>query len=443
MIRRTVREWDEIDYDPDPENPRTLPRREADLIAAAAKASPLAGPSGESVIDHGRHSLRAKGVVGVVAADGCALEILPKIDFPGESGEQAEGGIRRRLVQMLAVAHDMDIGAGQVTAMDWQRETLLEILIKLFSEQLADAVRQGMPRSYVAQEEDLAVLRGRLDLARQFTVLAANPARLACRFDELSPDIELNRAMKAAVKRLSWVSQSEDNLRRLRELAFAYADIAAVSASALAWNKIILDRTNARWRQLLNLAKLLLDERFQTTSTGGGAGFSLLFDMSELFEKYVACMVVNSLAGGKLRAVPQGGRKYCLEDDGGRGYFQTKPDILVKGNGSKVVQIIDTKWKRVESPNDADPKQGVSQSDVYQIMAYGQLYDCPRLTLLYPHHSGLSGEGGIQVDYRVNIEATDRRLEIATVNVAEANQGVAEQLRCLLASARNRPAEAG
>ena len=62
-----------------------------------------------------------------------------------------------------------------------------------------------MPRRYVGHEDDLSALRGRLDVKRQFTVLAASPQRLACRFDELSTDIALNRIMKAAT-RASWRS---------------------------------------------------------------------------------------------------------------------------------------------------------------------------------------------------------------------------------------------
>ena len=120
----------------------------ADRIAAVAATSPLAGRGGGGILEHGRKALRARGVVGVIAAEGCALEILPKIDIPGEEGAQATGSIRRRLVHMLAVALDLKIDAGQVTALDWQRETLLEILIRLFSEKLVDAVRQGMPQRY-------------------------------------------------------------------------------------------------------------------------------------------------------------------------------------------------------------------------------------------------------------------------------------------------------
>ena len=42
----------------------------------------------------------------------------------------------------------------------------------------------------------------------------------------LSADVALNRIMKAAVTRLARIARTADNQRRLRELAFAYADIA-------------------------------------------------------------------------------------------------------------------------------------------------------------------------------------------------------------------------
>lgn len=374
-------------------------------------------------MEYGRQSLRARGVVGVIAADGCALEILPKIDFPGEPQENVTGNIRRRLVHMLAVALDIKIDAGQFTNLGWQRETLLEILIRLFSEKLVDAVREGMPRRYVEREERLGALRGRLDVTRQFTVLAANPSRLACRFDELSPDIALNRIMKASINRLMGVARSADNQRRLRELAFAYADIADLPISALRWDDVILDRTNARWKEILSLAKLLLGERFQTTSTGVSEGFSLLFEMNTLFEEYVARLIARAVSGGRLRVISQGGRLYCLETHTGGGLFQTKPDILIK-DGPDVVQIIDTKWKRIARQID-DKRQGVNQSDVYQMMAYGQIYGCPRLTLLYPHHLGLSEAEGLRSSHRV--VGSDSWLETATFDVAT-NTLAAERL---------------
>jgi 5-methylcytosine-specific restriction enzyme subunit McrC len=412
VIRRTILEWETIRYGDAADE---MPAPVADRIAAVAAASPLAGRGGGGILEHGRKGLRARGVVGVIAAQGCALEILPKIDVPGADGVEGTGKIRRRLVHMLAVALDLKIDAGQVTALDWQRETLLEILIRLFSEKLVDAVRQGMPRRYVERADDLPTLRGRLNVTRQFTTLAVEPSRLACRFDALTPDVALNRIMKATVIRLSRIARTTDNQRRLRELAFAYADIADVQVTALRWDEVTLDRTNARWRELLNLAHLLLGERFQTTSAGGSDGFSLLFEMNTLFEEYVARMLRRALADTDLHVVSQGGRLYCLETDDRRGLLQTRPDIVIKRGGA-VVQVIDTKWKRIAARID-DPKRGVSQTDVYQMMAYGRLYRCNRLTLLYPHYAALGNVPGIQVSH--SITGQDGRLETATVDIVD------------------------
>ena len=321
MIRRTLLEWESIRYGDAADE---IPVLAAERIAAVASASPLASRRG-GILEHSRKAIRARGVVGVIAASGCTLEILPKIDVPGEEGGRATGNIRRRLVHMLAVALDLKIEAGQITALDWQRETMLEILVRLFSEKLVDAVRQGIPRRYVEHADDLPVLRGRLNVTRQFTTLAVAPSRLACRYDALTPDIALNRIMKAAITRLSRIARPPDNQHRLRELAFAYADIAPVPVPALRWRDVVLDRTNERWRELLNLARLLLGERFQTTSGGGSEGFSLMFEMNTLFEEYVARMLRSALSHTDLRVVSQGGRLYCLEDEDRRQIFRTHP----------------------------------------------------------------------------------------------------------------------
>lgn len=425
MMRRTIVEWESIDYGDDLTNLRVIPLHFADRLAKVAAASPLAGRGGGGVLEQGRNALRARGIVGVLVAEGCSLEILPKIDAKGSESADSIAQTRRRLVHMLASAIDIKIDVGQVTQLDWQSETLLEILIRIFSEKLVDTLRQGMPRRYIGHEEDLPSLRGRLDMVRQFTKFAVDPSRLACRYDGLSADIALNRIMKAAVGRLARISRSTANLSRLRDLSLAFADIATVPVEALRWADVVLDRSNTRWRELLSMAKLLLGERFQTTSSGKGTGFSLLFEMNTLFEEYIGRMLTRALSGSHLNVVRQGGKVYCLEGENG-GIFQTRPDILIKDSG-EVVQVIDTKWKRI-APQIDDKKRGVSQLDVYQMMAYGSLYDCPRLTLLYPHHAGLGEFDGMQAMHRIT--RSNRRLETVSIDISTAAD-LAERLRCV------------
>ena len=132
------------------------------------------------------------------------LEILPKIDGGDED-------VRVALVRMLAVAWELRLFAGEFASFRTQHHDLLELLIRLFAERLLVVVRRGLPRRYVALKEDLKLLRGSLDVIRQFTHLAVRPDLLACQFSELSEDTPLNRVLKAAVARLASLAQSPVN----------------------------------------------------------------------------------------------------------------------------------------------------------------------------------------------------------------------------------------
>lgn len=411
---------------PHGEGPGCIPAHLASRLVAAAQTSSFAGRGENGVLEDQRHALRARGVVGVISADGCSLEILPKIDVDASEGSTEERGkIRKRLVNMLAIALDLKIETGRLTDLAWQQETLLEILIRIFCEKVTEAVRRGLPRRYLPQDDDLRALRGTLNLPRQFTRHVANPSRLACRFDELSEDIALNQIMKATIIHLSKMARTAANLQRLRELAFVFADISTVPASALAWNEVIIDRNNRAWQDLFNMAQLFLRSHYQTTSVGSGQGTALLFEMNTLFEEYVGRQVKRALAGTEFKVRLQGGGLYCLtSQDDGRGAFQTKPDILIF-RGTEVIHVVDTKWKRISARVD-DRKQGVSQSDIYQMIAYAHLYKAPRLTLLYPHHGALGDMDGIQARFRVTNQRTV--LETASLDVSETGS-VVERLR--------------
>lgn len=414
MISRTVLEWKSLPYG---DGADRIPEWAADRLAAVARRSALAGRGGTHVLSHGRNALRAAQVVGIIAARDCALEILPKIDFTDTGDDTADvGRTRRQLVHMLAVALDIEIDVGAITALDWQKENLLEILIRVFGRKLADAIRQGMPRRYIAVDDDLPVLRGKLNATRQFTRLAATPNVVACRFDELTPDFAINQLMKAVLKKLLGIARSQTNQRLLNELAFAYADIADVDPTVIPRQQLTTDRINALWRELVNLALLLLGDHFQKTSQGDGQGFALLFEMNLLFEEYISRLIKRAMNGTGFTVSSQGGRRYCLIDpESAEELFITRPDILIR-DGPSIALIIDTKWKRLASSID-DKKQGVSQGDIYQMMAYGQIYGCAHLMLLYPHHLELGRPEGVLSKHRV--QGSENLLCAGTFSVAD------------------------
>lgn len=394
MTHRSVAEWGEL-----PVSAKGCAKgfsvREAEALVAAARDHPLGGEKGVGILSDHRHYLKARQMVGVIAAPGCSLEILPKVD-PDTPAEDAPT-VRRQLISLLDLALDLGISEGGALAMAHQAESLLDILIRLFAERLLAETRRGLPRRYIGCEDDLPVLRGRLDVVRQFTAHAVHPDRVACRYDVLSSNIPLMQVMAASVAFLRRQARAPATQRLLDELRFAFADVSLLPFSALPWGKVQIDRTNRRWECLYRLARLLVRRDWQTTRHQADAneGITLLFPMEKLFEDAVATLLRRALADASwargIEVVAQGGARKCLGDWNEEGmaegkHFATFPDIQLK-RGREVIAIIDTKWKRLAT-NPLDAKRGMGQSDVYQMMAYARLYSCDRLMLIYPASPG-------------------------------------------------------
>lgn len=410
-------------------------RSQANALLQAARSHTLANRSGTNILVDRYSEITAQQIVGVIAAPGCSLEILPKIDAGTNEDDET---IRARLVSMLDVALGLRLSDGQALAMARQKETLLDILIRLFADRLLAEARRGLPRAYMAQEEDLPVLRGRLDVLRQFTHHAVRPDRLACRFDALVPDTPLLQIMKACVLMLRRHARALETQRRLDELRFLLAEVSDVPVSAIPWTEVHIDRTNRRWATLYGLAKLFLKREWQQTHHDSKAnqGITLLFAMNDLFEAYIAALAQQAVRNSDLTVHAQGGLRYCLmeEGEGGAKRFQTSPDIMIKRNG-ETVMVIDTKWKLI-GRNPEDKKRGVSQADVYQMMAYARLYRCPEVMLLYPHHSGL-GTGALDAGY--GMMEGDERLRVASVDLVQGKAAIVDRLRGLILPAETAP----
>ncbi|WP_265571056.1 McrC family protein [Sphingomicrobium nitratireducens] len=425
MTHLSVREWGRV-----PVGEGGFSRREADALLAAARAHPKAHEDATNILVDLHKKLAVRQMVGVIAAEGCSLEILPKVD-PADGGDEDAATVRSRLMRMLQVALGLDLSLGSASDLARQGDTLLDVIIRVFADQLLAEVRRGLPRRYLAQQNDLAAMRGSLDVTRQFTVHAVRPDRLACRYDELDANTPLMQIMATSVAFLGNHARSIETQRRLSELRHAFAEIRTCPVSQLPWQDVRIDRTNRRWRGLLDLAALLLRRDWQATHHDPGkAGITLLFPMNDLFEAYVGAMLRRAFAGTGISVTEQGGRAFCLGHHTGEhlssGHlFQTKPDFILK-RGGDIVAIIDTKWKRLAEPTDG--KRGISQSDIYQLMAYARLYQARELMLLYPAVPG--EEAGLQRGF--GIVQGHERLSIATVDLSLGEAALLAQLRATI-----------
>ena len=369
----------------------------------------------------GRNQVKATQYVGMLASAGARLEILPKIDGLDE------GHTRRILMRMIGIAWDVLVQEGEVTDHECQNSDLLELLIRSFARRLQEQIRAGVSRAYRRHEDDLSRLRGKMDITRQFTKLAASPQKLACRYDEFTADITLNRLLLCAVIFLRRQSVSASTQRLLNEIVAHFSDVRLVSASEALATKFAPDRVNQRWEILARLARLFLLSEYQTAHGGKQEGIALLFDMNILFESYVAALARKACWRRGEEVSTQGPHDYLTCNKA----FQTRPDVHVKRGND--VFVLDTKWKKLDP---GKPNWGVNQNDAYQMHAYAHVYKSCATILLYPHHSGISAPPGERM--RWQFKSGDSSLILATIDVAKPRDELVAALRRLLDSPEER-----
>jgi 5-methylcytosine-specific restriction enzyme subunit McrC len=122
------------------------------------------------------------------------VEILPKID--GLDGEDA---IRRSLLAMLAKTRDLEVRDSEAAGFHESAEPFICVLARLYGRRLFEAVRFGLRQEYVAHDEVLPVLRGKVHWPSQAKRQAAQRLEFRCLFDEPSADTPPNRTLKAAL----------------------------------------------------------------------------------------------------------------------------------------------------------------------------------------------------------------------------------------------------
>jgi len=366
----------------------------------------------------GHKSIKWSQYCGLVQLGNLILEILPKI----HGKESSPGACREFLILMLRKAGLFKIHKPGAADINLQKHTLLDIFILDFCQQLNQQLVQGALRQYISREENLGVLKGKLLSHMQFRHNLAHKERLYCQFDELSEDIFINQTIKYTLRLLLPKARLAQVKNQVIQLIYAFDEVSDVPVTVADVERLTLSRNEKRYEAILNLCSIFIQSLNPGASAGDQRVFSLMFDMNQLFEAWVAA-ILKPLAfkrGWALKV--QGPKRYmAYRADLDRHIFQMKPDISFIDRDNNTVLIVDTKWKLL-APEEA--KLGVSQADMYQMQAYGNRYGVKSLCLLYPQQVGCSGE------YKLRLAgAVSRELLVNSIRVgATPDMGCLESL---------------
>lgn len=382
-------------------------------IGKAAELERLAQRLPIRMLEWRRQSVKFTQYCGVLQLGDTTIEVLPKIH-----GQTDPGFSERVLVRLLQVNGMVEpVGVGEAM-LGQQAHTLLDVFIDHFRGMVQQQLQQGHIRRYVTREDDLPMVKGRLDLNIQLRRNALTPHRASCRYDEFDADNIYNRTLRYVVRQLVPMTRHPDIRRGLSELLLhlGFASDQVVSAERV--DSLPFDRTNQRWQPVFRRCADFLRSLHPNVTAGGAHALALMFDMNKVFEGYVTWRFRQSFRGCQIRV--QGPRFFLAKNQARQDVFQMRPDIAVMQDG-KVRLIADAKWK-VLSPEER--RLGISQSDMYQLAAYARRYACNRMMLVYPAMDTIPA--GLRDSFR--LQETGVRIDVVALDLAEVFKPVDAEL---------------
>lgn len=363
----------------------------------------------------GRHSLKWDSYVGVVETPcGTRLEILPKHTEEGYCEKKS----RALLCKMIQNALNLKPRTASVASVELFDAPLSEWVMEQFLAELDHLIKRGLRSDYLRVEEEQYFLRGQLNVVAQMRQPLGRQHCFQIRHDIFVPDRPENRVLKFVLERVCKLTQHPDNWRLAHELRTLLVEVPSSKrpeGDLRGWSN---ERLMAHYRAVKPWCELILNEQMPFAVAGQWQGVSLLFPMEKLFERYVESWLKGHLLpGATLRS--QARTEYLCQHDNDS-IFRLEPDFLVhQGNRQ---WVLDTKWKLIDAGG-RDKNYGLSQTDFYQLFAYGRKYlkeTGGELVLIYPSHSDFTKElASFAFDDNLHLHVLPFDLERFFLNIPE------------------------
>ncbi|MGE3726440.1 MAG: McrC family protein [Candidatus Sericytochromatia bacterium] len=336
--------------------------------------------------------IRARNYVGFIRDPQYTIHLLPKL-YVGKTAHISPESCLEQFYQnilwwlsytpFLQVPHHL-------SGMDAIQSDPIEIFIGLFATLARKTLNQSLFQAYENRSDELAVVRGRLDMPEYLRqcLTKARLHRVYCRYDNFEIDNLLNRVIKRVTRCLIPWTRRALNRQKLEDILYILDEVSDVSVQAQDCDRVQLNPMFEDYRPVLDYCRLFLQNSVSYAYKPELKCFSLLIPMERLFEQFLAGFLKTHQAQitGLNRVEFQKSDMYLAEEvllEGGtRPAFQMRHDLLLDFCGKPI--LLDAKYKQLK-PGQSD--SGVSQSDLYQMLAYAVRRGVRHCGLIYPQVS--------------------------------------------------------
>jgi len=326
---------------------------------------------------HKNKELKSNKFVGVIHFEDQTINLLPKIFYNGtETNPEYVKIINSHVLWWLSYCRKLRF-PNYLSGLNAQQADFFEILIYLFSKYTKELLSSTIYQKYVEIENELSFVKGRIDFNSYITdnLSKGRNHKLSCVFDSFEMDNNFNQCIKQVSKLLVSATKDAQNKRNLYDILFLLDEVSDVVISAEECKRIQFNPMFMDFETVRDYCVLFLENSVSFNYKNDLKLFAFLLPMEYVFEDFIYGFIDKEIEEVKAKSQK---KKYLDET----GDFTMKPDLVLNVNNKMI--IADTKYKMVYDDS-VDKKNGISQNDLYQMIAYAIRFKAHEIKLLYPN----------------------------------------------------------
>jgi len=246
-------------------------------------------------------------------------------------------------------------------------EDLHNLFAAVLAKGIGHQLKQGLYREYMNRQEDMTVMRGKINITGTIRNIFEHKRVLTCEYDELSENNQLNQILKTTVMILLRYAKVKPEFKDdLKKKMLFFSNVDTIEPSSIKWSSIRFHRNNQTYRMLLSICQLIIEGMLITTVKGEYKLASFVDEqrMCRLYEKFILEYYYQKFPSLTVNAsqIP-----WALDDGVGTMLPVMQSDITIQKR--ETVLIIDAKYYAQSTQVQYD-KHTLHSNNLYQIFTY-------------------------------------------------------------------------
>jgi 5-methylcytosine-specific restriction enzyme subunit McrC len=246
-------------------------------------------------------------------------------------------------------------------------DNLHNLFAAILAKGIGQQLKQGLYREYLDKRENMAVMRGKIDVSGTIRNKITRNHVLSCEYDDLSENNLLNQILKTTamiiLRHAKVDAEYKDVLKK--EMLF-FSNVDTIEPTLIRWASIQFQRNNQTYRMLISICQLILEGMLLTTEQGEYKLASFIDEqrMCHLYEKFILEYYSKEFPSLSVNAsqIP-----WALDNGIGTMLPIMQSDITLS-HGNEVL-IIDAKYYSHTTQVQYDVHK-LHSSNLYQIFTY-------------------------------------------------------------------------